>query len=125
MFPPMLAMIFGVNILIKSNIIEYLYGFIKNVNFIPSEILPMIILRPISGSASLALLNNIYSNYGPDSISGLFASVIQGSTDTTFYIITLYFGSIGIKKIRYSLYAGLFADMVGIISALLIVKLFF
>ena len=85
----------------------------------------MIFLRPISGSASLATLNNIFSDYGPDSVSGLISSVIQGSTDTTFYVLTLYFGSIGIKKIKYALYAGLFADLVGIISAIIVVKFFF
>lgn len=125
MFPPMLAMIFGVNIFLKSGIIEYIYKIFSGFNFIPSEILPMILLRPISGSASLATLNSIFKNYGPDSISGLISSVIQGSTDTTFYVITLYFGSIGIKKIRYSLWAGLFADLIGILSAILVVKIFF
>lgn len=121
----MLAMIFGVNIFLKSGIIEYIYKIFSGFNFIPSEILPMILLRPISGSASLATLNSIFKNYGPDSISGLISSVIQGSTDTTFYVITLYFGSIGIKKIRYSLWAGLFADLIGILSAILVVKIFF
>lgn len=121
----MLAMIFGINIFLKSGIIDYLFILLKPFNFIPSEIFPMVILRPISGGATLATLNNIFSKYGPDSISGLISSVIQGSTDTTFYVITLYFGSVGIKKIRYSLYAGLFADLVGIISAIIVVKLFF
>lgn len=124
MFPPTLAMIFGVNIFIKSGIIEFIFKNI-NIGFIPLEILPMIILRPISGSASLATLNNILSSYGPDSLSGLISSVIQGSTDTTFYIITLYFGCVGIKKIRYSLIAGLCADIIGIVSAIIVVKLFF
>lgn len=121
-FPTMLAMIFGVNIFIKSGIIDYSFHILK---FLPSEIYPMIVLRPISGSATLATLNNIFAKYGPDSISGLISSVIQGSTDTTFYVITLYFGSIGIKKIRYSLFVGLFADIVGIISAIVVVKIFF
>ena len=125
LFPPFLAMIFGVNIFLKSGIIEFIYNIFSGLKVIPSEILPMILLRPISGSASLATLNNIYNIKGPDSISGLMASIIQGSTDTTFYVITLYFGSIGIKKIRYAMYAGLFADLVGIISAILVVKLFF
>ena len=125
MFPPMLAMIFGVNIFIKSGVLNIMFNAIKIINFIPSEVFPMMILRPISGTASLATLNNIYTNYGPDSISGLISSVIQGSTDTTFYVLTLYFGSIGITKIRYSLLAGLFADLIGIISAIIVVKIFF
>ena len=125
LFPTMLAMIFGVNIFIKSGILDIIFNIIKPIKIIPSEIFPMIILRPISGSASLAVLNNIFSSYKPDSISGLIGSVIQGSTDTTFYVLTLYFGSIGIKKIKYSLWVGLFADMVGIASAIIIVKILF
>ena len=124
-FPSMLAMIFGVNIFLKSGIIDYIFNILKFIDFIPSEIFPMMILRPISGSASLATLNNIFKTYGPDSVSGLISSVIQGSTDTTFYVLTLYFGSVGIKKIRYSLFAGLFADLIGIISAIIVVKIFF
>ena len=83
----------------------------------------MAIMRPISGNSSLAILNNIFLNYGPDSFIGRLASTIQGSTDTTFYVLTLYFGSVGIKKIRYSLLAGLFADLIGIIASIIIVKL--
>ena len=89
------------------------------------EILPLAIVRPISGSASLAYLNNIFSTYGPDSFIGLLGSVIQGCTDTTLYVVSLYFGCIGIKKIRYSLFASLFADLVGIIASIIIVNLLF
>ena len=85
----------------------------------------MAIMRPVSGTSTLAILNNIFTEYGPDSYIGRLASTIQGSTDTTFYIITLYFGSIGIKKIRYSLYAGLFADLVGVLASILIVRIVF
>lgn len=128
MFPCMLAMIFGVNIFIKSGVLEYIFVFFQTIlDFlhIPLEIIPMAIMRPISGSSSLAILNTILENYGPDSFIGRLASVIQGSTDTTFYVLTLYFGSIGIKKIRYSLWAGLFADVIGIVSAIIIVNLMF
>lgn len=128
MFPCMLAMIFGVNIFIKSGILEYIFGFLQNILAflkIPIEIIPMAIMRPISGSSSLAILNNILETYGPDSFIGRLASVIQGSTDTTFYVLTLYFGSIGIKKIRYSLWAGLIADIIGIASAIIVVNLMF
>ncbi len=124
-FPPMLAMIFSVNILIESNFFNYIFFLLKPIQFLPNEIFPMMLLRPISGSASLATLNSIFSKYGPDSLAGLIGSVIQGSTDTTFYVITLYFGSIGVKKIKYSLWAGLFADLIGIISAIVVVKMVF
>ena len=70
-------------------------------------------------------LIQIFENYGPDSFLGRLASIIQGSTDTTFYVITLYFGVIGIKKIRYALWAGLFADLAGILASLFLVGILF
>ena len=85
----------------------------------------MAIMRPISGSSALAILNNILSVHGPDSLIGRMASVIQGSTDTTLYVLTLYFGSVGIKKIRYSLFVGLIADVIGIVTAIILVNLLF
>lgn len=128
MFPCMLAMILGVNLFTKSGFLEWIFGFFSNtLDFfhIPISIIPMAIMRPISGSASLAVLNTILEVDGPDSFVGRLASVIQGSTDTTLYILTLYFGSIGIKKIRYSLLAGLTADVIGIVSAIIIVNMIF
>lgn len=128
MFPCLLGMIFGINIFLKSGILNYIFEILSpffSYLKVPIEIFPMIIMRPISGSSSLAILNNLFETFGPDSFTGKLASVIQGSTDTTFYIITLYFGSIGIKKIRYSLGAGLIADFLGIVAAVLIVGFMF
>ena len=125
-FPNLIAMILSINLLINSNILEIfkvILNPILDVFKIPFEIIPMSILRPISGTSTLAILNNIMAKYGVDSLVSTIASVIQGSTDTTFYVLTLYFGSIGIKKIRYSMFAGLFADLMGIISAIVIVKI--
>lgn len=127
LFPNMLAMILGVNILINSGFLDFITNilsiFFSGTSMVKS-LLPLAIVRPISGSASLALLNNIFKLNGPDSLIGLIASVMQGSTDTTFYILTLYFGSIGIKKIRYALISGLCADLIGIIVSIFIVKFF-
>ena len=92
---------------------------------IPIEIMPMALLRPISGTATLAIMNDIFINFGPDSYAGRLASVLQGCTDTTIYVLALYFSSIGIRKTRYSLPVGLFADFVGISVAFLITMLFF
>ncbi len=128
MFPSMLAMVFGVNLFIKSGFLEFCLSFmdpVLSILKIPIEILTLSIMRPISGSSALALLNTILETFGPDSFSGLLASIIQGSTDTTFYVLTLYFGSIGIKKIRYSLVAGLLADLAGIVAAFIVANLFF
>ena len=120
LFPCLLAMIFAVNIFVKSNIVANLFSFIS---FIPNELIPLIITRPISGTSSLAILTTIYESFGPDGFVGTLASYIQGTTDTTFYILTLYFGSVGIKKIRYSLWAGLFADLCSIIISILVAYL--
>lgn len=127
-FPTILAMIVSVNIFLKSNLLQditiYLQPIFNFLNF-PTEILPLAILRPISGSSSLIMLNNILSTYGVDSFIGRVASVIQGSTDTTIYILGLYFGSVGIKKIKYSLLVGLLADLSCIIIALIVVSILF
>ena len=85
----------------------------------------MAILRPVSGTASLAILNNIFKIFGPDSFAGRLGSILQGCTDTTIYVIALYFGTIKISKIKHALWIGLFADLVGIIMAFILTNLFF
>ena len=105
LFPTFIAMILAINLFIDSGFLKFLLSFLENIvsfDRIPIEILPLAIVRPISGSASLAYLNSIFTTYGPDSFIGLLGSVIQGCTDTTLYVISLYFGCIGIKKIRYT-----------------------
>lgn len=116
--PVLLAMIFAVNIFVGSGLLDIIGGKFK-------EIIPMIILRPISGNASLAMLSKIYHSSGGDSFISFLASIIQGATDTTVYVLALYFGSIKIKKTRYALPVGLFADVCGIIAAFVVAKLFF
>lgn len=126
LFPTFIAMILAVNLFINSGVLDSILSLIKpilNIIKISSEILPLAIVRPISSSASLAYLNSIFVKYGPDSFIGLLGSVMQGCTDTTFYIISLYFGSIGIKKIRHSMFAALFADLVGIITSIIVVNM--
>lgn len=127
-FPTIIAMIISVNIFLKSNILELVINFLNPFfNFLkfPKEILPLAVLRPISGSSSLIILDNILKTYGVDSFIGRVASVIQGSTDTTIYILGLYYGSVGVKKIKYSLLVGLMADISCIIIALIVVNLLF
>lgn len=127
-FPCLLAMILGINIFLKSGVVNLLYSLINplfELINVPTQIFPMMIMRPISGTSTLAILNDLFKTYGPDSFIGRLGSIIQGATDTTFYVLTLYFGSIGIKKIRYSLVAGLFADFVGIVAAVIIAKILF
>ena len=91
--------------------------------FVPA--LPVAIMRPFSGGGSRGLMLDIFKTYGADSFIGQLASTFQGSADTTFYIIALYFGSVGIKKVRYAIWAGMLADVLGIIAAIFIAYIFF
>jgi len=86
-------------------------------------VIPLAILKPISGSGSIALLDNILKNFGTDSQIGKIASVIMGSTETTFYTLTVYFGCIGIKKSRHAVVCALLTDLIAIISCLTLVKI--
>lgn len=127
-FPTILAMLVSINVLLKSNIILDLTNSLKpffNFIKIPVEIIPLAILKPISGSSSLIVMNELLKDYGPESYIGLISSVIQGSTDTTIYILSLYFASIGIKKTKYALKVGLIADLLTIIIAIIIVNILF
>jgi len=94
-----------------------------NTEFIGA--LPVAIMKPLSGSGARGMMLDIFQTQGPDSFVGKLASIFQGSADTTFYIIALYFGSAGIKKIRYALWAGIFADLIGVVIAILIGYTFF
>ena len=127
-FPAVIAMVFAINIFLDSNVLIFLLSkltpILNNLN-IPIDIIPMALLRPISGTASLAIMNDIFKEMGPDSYPGRLASVLQGCTDTTVYVLALYFGSVKISKIGHSLQVGLFADLVGIIMAFIITYIFF
>jgi len=94
-----------------------------NTDFVRA--LPTALMRPLSGSASRAMMIDTMKQYGPDSFPALVSGVMQGSSDTTFYIVALYFGSVGIKKTRYAIPAALLADLAGVITAIVISYLFF
>lgn len=83
----------------------------------PAEVLPMAIFRPLTGSGSLGVLADMIKNYGEDSILVKMAATMFGSTETTFYVLAVYFGAVGIRKTRYAVQAGLMADLAGIIAA--------
>lgn len=121
-FPSIFALIISVTVLVKSNLLNDLISLI-NINLFPKEILPIAILRPISSSSSMILLNDILMTHGPDSLIGKISSIIAGSTDTTIYIIGMYYSSIKIKKIRQSLLIGLLADLSCVIISIIIVKI--
>ena len=121
-FPSIFALIISVTVLVKSNFLNDLVSLI-NINIFPKEILPIAILRPISSSSTMILLNEILVQYGPDSLIGKISSIIAGSTDTTIYIIATYYASIKVKKIKQSLLIGLLADLTCVIISILIVKI--
>lgn len=123
MFPTLVGIFIAVGALRSSGLVDLIVKIIepvvKELN-IPSQIMPLAILRPISGSASMAIAVDIMKTYGVDTIIGLITSTIMGSTETTFYTIAIYTSCVGIKKTRYILLAALFADIVGMISSVVI-----
>lgn len=92
---------------------------------IPVELLPLALMRPVSGSSALAITVEIMNTCGADSLLGRMAATMQGSTDTTLYVLAVYFGAVGIKRTRYALTVGLLADAAGIIAAVLVCNLVF
>jgi spore maturation protein B len=91
----------------------------------PAEIVPLALIRPISGTAALGITSDLIGVHGPDSFIGTLAATLQGSTDTTFYVLTVYFGAVGIKKMGDALKVGLLADAVAIITAIIVVTFMF
>lgn len=122
-FPTLIGLFFAIGLLSNSGIIDF---FIKLISPIldyfkfPKEIVPLAILRPISGSASMAVATEIIKQNGVDSIVGLIVCVIMGATETTLYTISIYTGTVKIKKTRHILIAALMADITGIITAIII-----
>jgi len=129
--PYLVAMLVAIRVFRDSGAMNYVLNAITyliqltgmNTEFIGA--LPVAIMKPLSGSGARGMMLDIFQNQGPDSFVGKLASIFQGSADTTFYIIALYFGSVGIKKIRYALWAGIFADIIGVVIAILIGYIFF
>lgn len=123
---PLVGLIMGISMFRASGAMDILAQILKPVTdflHMPSEVLPLALLRPVSGSGSIAIVNDIFSEYGPDSVQGKIASVMMGSTETTFYTVAVYFGAIGIKNIRHTVKSALLADMTGMICAVFLVYL--
>lgn len=128
LLPFLLGMIVSISILRSSGALEAFIELITPVLIIfgiPPEIVPLALIRPLSGTAALGMTTELTQTYGPDSFIGRLAATMQGSTDTTLYILTIYFGAVGIKRMRYALKVGLLSDLVGITAAIIIVKLIF
>ena len=126
--PALVLLLTAVTMLRASGAIDMLSQFCAPVfSFfgIPAETAMLVLIRPISGSAALAVGAELMAEYGPDSLIGRTVAVMLGSTETTFYTISVYFGAAGIKKTRYTVAAALLADLTGFVMASLTVRLFF
>ena len=126
--PTLMGLVFAVDLLRSSGAVDSLCELIQpaaEALGFPAEIVPMVLLRPVSGSGSTALLTALYQDCGPDSFAGRVASVLAGSSETTFYAIAVYFGCIKIKKIRHTLFSALAADLTAVIMSIITVRLFF
>ena len=126
--PYLVAMLVAIGIFRAGGAMDWLIKILKpftDLIGMPAEALPMALMRPLSGSGSLGIMSEIISVHGPDSFLGIMVSTFYGSTETTFYVLALYFGAVNIKRTRHAVPAGLVADIAGILAAVFIVRLLF
>ena len=126
--PSLIALLLSINMLKASGGLDVLLSLLSPIGDflgIPRDIIPLTILSPISGSGSLGVYEGILKDFGPDSFIGRCASVMMGSTETTFYTLALYYGSIGVKKTRHTVPSALCADFTSFILSPRFVKIFF
>ena len=127
-FPYLLAIIVAISMLRASDFVEFLTENLKNIfniGNVPVDVFPIMIFRSLSGSAILGVLEDIVSNHDVNAYTSRLAAIMVGSSETTFYVLTVYFGSVGIKKYRYALFTGILADIVGILAAIFVANWFF
>jgi spore maturation protein B len=127
-FPYVLAIFVAVKAFQASGAFSWgqeIFRGICNFFNLPFEIISISLIKPLSGSAALGVFTDIVKNTGPDSLASRIAAVIMGSAETTFYVLAIYLGAVGIKKTRYLIPVCVIADLMGIILAIIIVKLFF
>lgn len=128
LIPTLVGMIVGIKVFLASGILDMLSSLMEPLlgalNIAP-PVLPLMILRPLSGSAALGFTSELISMHGPDSLVGRLAAVMQGSSDTTIYIITVYFAAVGIKEMKHALKLGLFTDVLAFALAIIAVGWFF
>lgn len=126
--PYLVAILVAVGMLRGAGAIDMLAGWLdpvlRRVGF-PVEILPLAIMRPLSGSGSMGIVTELVTAHGPDSFLGRLAASAYGSTETTFYVLAVYFGAVGIKKARHAVLSGLTADIVSLITAIFVCRLVF
>ena len=126
--PYLVAIIVAISMFKASGAIELITAWCGNILeklAIPTDIVPIMITRSLSGSATLGLFSDIATRLGPDSYVTKLAAIMVGSSETTFYVLAVYFGSVGIKQFRYALLTGIIADITGIVLAILVARWFF
>jgi spore maturation protein B len=126
--PYLVAMLMAIGIFRASGAMELLTDLLAPVTMLigmPPETLPMALMRPLSGSGSLGIMTELMSVHGPDSLIGVLASTMYGSSETTFYVLAVYFGSVNIRNTRHAVPTGLIADIAGMLAAVWIVNLLF
>ena len=126
--PYLVALIVAIAMFRASGAMDWLtalFGFILNKFSISADIVPIMFTRSLSGSATLGLFSELVSANGANSFIAFLAAIMVGSSETTFYVLSVYFGSVGIKKFRYAILTGLIADFTGIVLAIWVAKLFF
>ncbi|WP_438502682.1 spore maturation protein [Alteribacter natronophilus] len=126
--PYLVGMLVAISVFRESGAMEFFIDLIRpalHALGVPADIVPLAMIRPLSGTGALGMTSDLIATHGPDSFIGRLASTMQGSTDTTFYVLTVYFGAVGIKKMGDALKVGLLADVIGIASAIVVVTLVF
>ena len=126
--PYLVAILFAIAMFRASGAMDFLVGVLDPVLGLlafPAEVLPMAIIRPLTGSGSAGLVVDMIDQYGEDSIFVKMAAVMFGSSETTFYVIAVYFGAVGIKRTRHAVAAGLTADVAAALLSVWVVRLFF
>lgn len=126
--PFLVAMMVAISVFRDSGALNFVlqaFSPILQLFGIPEELVPLGLMRPLSGTGALGIATEIMQNFGPDSFLGRTASAMVGSTDTTFYILTVYFGAVGISRIRYALYVGLVGDIASFLLSIYICRLIF
>ncbi|AVQ29718.1 spore maturation protein [Fusobacterium varium] len=126
--PFLVAMLVAIGIFRSSGCIDIMMRVLDPVFSaigMPGEVLPMAIMRPLSGGGATGIMNDLMLTYGPDSLIGRIASTMMGSTETTFYVLAVYFGAVSIRKTRHAVAAGLLADLAGLLTAVWICNVMF
>lgn len=126
--PYLVAMLVAIGMFRASGAMDFLVSFLSpvtNLIGMPAEVLPAALMRPLSGSGTLGIVTDLINHFGADSLIGRIASTMFGSTETTFYVLAVYFGSIGISRSRHAVIAGLIGDIVGLLAAVFICRFVF